>query len=440
MLIHIIKILLSGILCSFYMFPVEFKFFPGINTKMIMAGVSLFILATQLARGRSAKIDKSFFVLSVIAVIVSLICYAAVTINCTNDYTYATYIVSMWVWLGGAYTATSLLKKVHGYLSVRLVCNYFIAVCVAQCIIALVIDYSPGLKNFVDGLIIGFDFVGMDILGNAERLYGIGAALDVAGTRFSSALIMIAVIVLNLDKDGGGKILPLYLLAFIAIAVLGNMIARTTTVGLILAIMYWVVAPQSFAPAGKRKLLIWLGVLLLVLIPYMVYMYYVSPDFKSQISFAFEGFFSLAESGKWEVSSNNNLLSMIVFPESLKTWLIGDGYIENPRVTDPYYVGPHYPGYYMGTDIGYLRFIFYFGIFGLLLFMYFFYKTASICANRFQRYKLMFWIILLANYIIWMKVATDLFVVFAIFLCISQEDNDEYEKSYENPISDPLDI
>lgn len=440
MLIHIIKILLSGILCSFYMFPVEFKFFPGINTKMIMAGVSLFILATQLARGRSAKIDKSFFVLSVIAVLVSLICYAAVTINGTNDYTYATYIVSMWVWLGGAYTATSLLKKVHGYLSVRLVCNYFIAVCVAQCIIALAIDYSPALKDFVNNLVIGFDFVGMDILGNAERLYGIGAALDVAGTRFSSALIMIAVIVLNLDKDGGWEILPLYLLAFIAIAVWGNMIARTTTVGLILAIIYWVVAPQSFAPAGKRKLLIWLGVLLLVLTPYMVYMYYVSPDFKSQISFAFEGFFSLAESGKWDVSSNNNLLSMIVFPESLKTWLIGDGYIENPRVTDPYYVGPHYRGYYMGTDVGYLRFIFYFGIFGLLLFMYFFYKTASVCANRFQRYGLMFWIILVANYIIWMKVATDLFVIFALFLCISQEDNDEYEKIYENPISDPLDI
>lgn len=439
MLIHIIKILLSGILCSFYMFPVEFKFFPGINTKMIMAGVSLFILATQLARGRSAKIDKSFFVLSVIAVLVSLICYAAVTINGTNDYTYATYIVSMWVWLGGAYTATSLLKKVHGYLSVRLVCNYFIAVCVAQCIIALAIDYSPVLKDFVNNLVIGFDFVGMDILGNAERLYGIGAALDVAGTRFSSALIMIAVLVLNLDKDGG-KILPLYLLAFIAIAVWGNMIARTTTVGLLLAIIYWVVAPQSFAPAGKQKLLIWLGVLLLVLIPYMVYMYYVSPDFKSQISFAFEGFFSLAESGKWDVSSNNNLLRMIVFPESLKTWLIGDGYIENPRVTDPYYVGPHYRGYYMGTDVGYLRFIFYFGIFGLLLFMYFFYKTASICANRFQRYRLMFWIILVANYIIWMKVATDLFVIFALFLCISQEDNDEYEKTYENPISDPLDI
>ena len=31
-------------------------------------------------------------------------------------------------------------------------------------------------------------------------------------------------------------------------------------------------------------------------------------------------------------------------------------------------------------------------------------------------------------------------IVFALFLCISKEDNDAYEKRYENPISDSLDI
>lgn len=424
----IIKCFLAGILVSCYIFPFEFTFMPGINTKMALAGVSLFMLAVQLASGRSAKLDKSFFVLSVIALLVSLICYAAVTLNGTNDYTYATYVVSMWVWLGGAYTVTSILRKFHGYLSVKLVCNYFVSVCVAQCMIALAINSIPSFKNLVDTIIIGFDFVGMDILSNAERLYGIGAALDVAGTRFSSALVMIAALTMSLDKDREGFLLPIYLLSFIAIAVWGNMIARTTTVGLILALAYLFVIPNSDSQVGKKKLLMWMGALLLILVPYMMYKYQTSLDFKAQLTFAFEGFFSLAESGKWDVSSNNNLVDMIVFPETLKTWIIGDGYIENPRVTDPYYVGPQYPGYYMGTDIGYLRFIFYFGLLGLLVFMFFFYKTAHICANRFSTYRMMFWFILLANYIIWLKVATDLFVVFAIFLCISEEENNEVER------------
>ena len=173
-----------------------------------------------------------------------------------------------------------------------------------------------------------------------------------------------------------------------------------------------------------------------LVLPLVLYRYNSDVKFKEHIEFAFEGFFSLAESGEWEVTSNNNLKNMIVFPESLKTWIIGDGYIENPRVTDPYYVGPTYSGYYMGTDIGYLRFIFYFGIFGLLMFMYFFYKVAGVCAGRFTGYSKMFWLILIINCVVWLKVATDIFVVFALFLCIPQEDND----AYENSISDPLDI
>lgn len=434
---NIIKCTLTGVLVSCYIFPFEFTFLPGVNTKMMMAAVSLCILAAQLAVGRSAKIDKSFFVLSIVALLVSLICYTAVTINGTNDYTYATYIVSMWVWLGGAYAAVSVLKKVHGYLSVRLVCNYLITICVIQCVIALLIDASPVVKSFVNHYVSGFDFVDVDRL-DGKRLYGIGAALDVAGTRFCTVLIMIAALTTNLYKTGSTKCLSLYLAAFIFIAVVGNMIARTTTVGVILAIIYWIAVPRP--NNAKGKVLLWMVVLLICFIPYLVHLYYTSPEFKSHIMFAFEGFFSLAESGEWDVTSNNNLKNMVVFPESLKTWLIGDGYMENPRVTNPYYVGPAYSGYYMGTDIGYLRFIFYFGLPGLLLFMYFFYKSAHICVDKFGSYKLMFWFILIVNYIIWIKVATDIFVIFALFLCISQEDNHEYEKNYENPISDPLDI
>lgn len=436
-MLSFIKVFLAGVLVSCYIFPFEFAFLPGVNTKMMMAAVSLCILAAQLAVGRSAKIDKSFFVLSIVALLVSLICFTAVTINGTNDYTYATYIVSMWVWLGGAYTAVSVLKKVHGYLSVRLVCNYLITICVLQCVTALLIDASPVVKSFVNHYISGFDFIGVDRL-DGKRLYGIGAALDVAGTRFCTVLIMIAALTTNLYKTGSTKYLSLYLAAFIFIAVVGNMIARTTTVGVILAVIYWIAVPRP--NNAKGKVLLWMVVLLICFIPYLVHLYHSSPDFKAQITFAFEGFFSLVEHGEWDVASNKHLKDMIVFPESLKTWIIGDGYMENPNVTNPYYVGPSYTGYYRGTDIGYIRFIFYFGLPGLLLFMYFFYKSACICVDRFGSYKLMFWFILIINYIIWIKVATDIFVIFAIFLSISKEDNDEYEKSYENSISDPLDI
>ena len=136
-----------------------------------------------------------------------------------------------------AYTVTSVIRKVSGNLSVRQVCNYLIAVCVAQCLIALLIDYSPFVKAAVERYVAGFDFVDLKKLSGSDRLYGIGAALDVAGTRFCTVLVMVSYLSYNLYRTKHKSYLPLYLLAFIVIAVVGNMMARTTTIGVILAII-----------------------------------------------------------------------------------------------------------------------------------------------------------------------------------------------------------
>lgn len=58
---RIVGMVLLTILTSFYFFPFEFTFLPGINTKMAMAGIGLVILIIQLARGRKSIIDRDFF-------------------------------------------------------------------------------------------------------------------------------------------------------------------------------------------------------------------------------------------------------------------------------------------------------------------------------------------------------------------------------------------
>lgn len=59
---------------------------------------------------------------------------------------------------------------------------------------------------------------------------------------------------------------------------------------------------------------------------------------------------------------------MWIWPDNPMTWLIGDGYFNNPINSNPYYIGPASTNYYMGTDVGYCRFIFYFGLIGLSAF------------------------------------------------------------------------
>ena len=435
----LIKIFLAGVAVSCYFFPFEFTFLPGVNTKMAMAGVGLILYAIDIAKGRVGQINKSGFQIAVIAALVSLCGLTAVIYNNTNDYTYATYIVSMFVWLGGAYTAIKIVKWLHGYVSVELIGNYLIGVCVGQGVLALMIDYIPAFKAVVDRFIVGFDFVNTDRLTKAGRLYGIGAALDVAGTRFSATLVIIGMMMRNISGSKYYKYMWLYLTAFFFIAVVGNMMARTTIVGVVVGIIFMFIPQYLLGPSSNYesgKILKYILITLCVLLPIVIYLYSTNEQFHDNIRFGFEGFFSLAEKGHWETNSNNILKNMIVFPDNLKTWLIGDGYIENPYYTDPYYVGPRWGGYYMATDIGYLRFLFYFGILGLATFIIYFFKVAKACAARFPKYAAMFWLILAINMIVWLKVSTDIFVVFALFLCISQEDND----SYENSLSDPLDI
>lgn len=427
-MVRILLFILTTIVTSFYFFPFNFTFLPAVNTKMAMAAFSLILLGVRLSRSRSSLLDKDAFILSVFAALVSLAGLISVTLNGTPDYSYASYIMSMWVWLGGAYVAVSMMREVHGDVSVKLICNYLIAVCVAQCTIALLIDSYPVVKNFVDGFLASGGHMGK----NASRLYGPGCALDVAGSRFAVILVMIAYI-LTLKNDVSVKRYKwLYVAAFIYIAIVGNMIARTTTMGLGLALLYWILKTGLLNFKVRMDYVyIWklLGLALLIAIPICIYLYRHNPVFQEDLRFAFEGFFSLAETGEWQVHSNDRLASMYVFPDNFKTWIIGDGYFGGPSNTDPYYVGPTMTGFYMWTDVGYLRFIFYFGVIGLAAFMLFFIKCAQMCCRKFRQETLLFALILLANFILWFKVATDIFLVFALFLCITQQENDRAKQT-----------
>ena len=120
---------------------------------------------------------------------------------------------------------------------------------------------------------------------------------------------------------------------------------------------------------------------------------------------------------------------MVIFPDNDKTWIIGDGYMLNPFWVDDNFVGPNYGGgFYMGTDIGYLRFIFYFGIVGLMAFLCFFVSVVVVLAKRFDGFRWMFFLLLVINLIIWAKVSTDIFPVFAVYLsaCLCDGAMDEF--------------
>ena len=419
-----IRILITGIVVSMFYFPFEFTFLPGINTKMAMAGLGLAFLLFALVRERSLSVPRPLFILLCLAGLVSLVSLFSITYNRTPDTSYVSYIVSASVWLSAAYVACLTIRLTHGRIDAALITYYLIGVCVFQCIIAIVIDSVPAVQLIVDRVIAGGEF-----FHKIHRLYGIGAGLDIAGNRFSCVLVAIGFFLAKKNDTLTIKQLFLLFISFAIIVVLGNMISRTTLIGSGLGLAVIVIFGNDLFKqklGGSLKLFGIIGVVLLVGIPLVFVLYRTLPSFYQWMRFGFEGFFSLAETGRWEVSSNDVLVNMVVWPDNLKTWIIGDGYFISERM-DPYYIGPVLGnGYYKGTDIGYCRFLFYFGVVGLLTFSIYLAYAAYLCGKQFKEYALMFMIVLLAGFIMWSKTATDIFLFFAFYICASymMEDDD----------------
>ena len=424
---------LGVVLTSCYLFPFELIYLPGVNFKMLMAGLSIPLLLVKMARRSDSLIEKDILIIALFTLPITVFSLLANVVNGTNDYSFNYYFVSVFVWMGAGYFLVNVLKAIHGKVTMTLLINYLIAVCCVQCILAMVMQYFPSVQDTIDGMLGGKEMFMSDAGG---RVHGIGCALDVAGGRFAAVLIMTAVI---MGKVSSKEFLLLYLVAFILISVVGNMIGRTTTVGMIIALLYILLVlikgRAAISSFGKTIMSVFVAASVMAAV-----LYNTNDLFRENLRFGFEGFFSLVEKGRWETNSNNTLVEhMIVFPDNPKTWLVGDGYGANPTENDPYYTGEKYHGFYKGTDIGYLRFIFFFGVFGMLSMIVFFAVMYSRCLSHHQGYKALLLMLLVLNYLIWFKVTTDLLPIFALFVILPVSDRDKVFIN-ETPPNHPLPV
>ncbi len=404
------------------MFPFNLPIGVEVNTKMVIAAFGLIIFVMDRVIEKEFRISNDFLWLSLLAILISIWSLCSMAYNHTSDGTYASYFMSLWVWLGGAYAVVWLIRKIHGSLTVETIGSYLVGVCVCQCLLAYAMTLFPPLQTFIDSLIGSGDAYMSKIEG---RMYGLGAALDPSGLRFAAVLTIDTHLFIDAQHKEKGKRMLIYAVAFVIIAVIGNMISRSTTVGIIISILFASITyvTQNIGNVNIKNFA-FVSIFLIVGIFFLVWLYRHNPSFRANLRFGFEGFFSLAEKGRWEVSSNEILKNMVVWPETLKTWIIGDGYCENPN-SDPNFLGVIRGGYYMGTDIGYLRFIFYFGIPGLLMMIGVFVKVATTCIKNLKGYEGLFLMLLLSNFTGWFKVTSDILMVFAPFLILALQKEEQ---------------
>lgn len=381
------------------------------------------VFPLEYLKGNIPGFGKSFLKISLWALGVSFFSYFSMTINSTPDDSYLGYIISMWVWLFAAFFCVSIMRKVHGEVSVETIGYYLVAVALLQCTLGLLINHFSFLKALVDAFITGEKYMGVGV---ENRLYGIGCALDVGGGRLGAILIILVYLILqSLKREKAWWVFAGLLGAFFYILVIENMMGRTTTIGAIIAIAYLIFSLCFNRGIKASTICSFLSTAVLVItigIIICVGLYNTNLEIQKLLRFGFEAFFNYFQTGKFETNSTNMLSEGLVFPNNFKTWIIGDGYMASGS-NDPYYIGPADYGFYMNTDAGYSRFIFYFGLIGLLTFMLFFVRVCRECLRKNKNTGLLFILLLVLNFSIWVKVSTDIFVIFAPFLCLAELDD-----------------
>lgn len=430
-----VLILVSTILTSCLIFPFSFTFFPSQNTKNLMAAVGLFLYVLDLAREKQFKAEKGTIWVFIAAIAVSFMAVFTMLYHNTADDTYVSFPFTLILWLSASYTCIRMMKATHGYVSAELVTKYMAAMSVAQCLVAILIDTFPAFEDFVCSWMVG----GRDFWSRSGRMYGIGCGLDVAGVRFSAILVMISYLCYEASHKKKRRELFLMLAAFAIITVVGNMISRTTIVGVGAAVIIWTLLSIVSIKSSFTKVSSLWGHLILVIAlvsGVCAVLYNTDEKTRENLRFGFEGFFSIVEKGHWETHSNNELKGMVKWPDNTATWILGDGYMLDPTDVEDYLSGSAGDYVYQGTDIGYCRFIFYFGIVGLAVMILYFAVAAGACAARAPSKRLAFFFLFVVTLIIWAKVTTDPFAVIAPFLLTDFETDEESDPEAEESTED----
>lgn len=181
-----------------------------------------------------------------------------------------------------------------------------------------------------------------------RRFFGIGTLYFGAGIYNT-----IAIILLSYQYKVSGK--SIKLLKIIFISLIGNFYSRSTVIGLVLSIIY--LGRSLKSKQIKKTIIVLISLLILSLVMISILKKeFIDKDLNLLFNWAFEIVRDLFDNRIGKSESASTLIGFFkIVPETIKTFLIGDGVWELQGE------------YYKKIDVGYLRLVFLFGISGLIL-------------------------------------------------------------------------
>lgn len=352
------------IIVFLYIYPIQFTFLP-VSTRFLFAifGFAWYIVIFLLKRN-FFTIHRFFFNFLLLLFSIAFVALVSILYNITYDFEYVKYVISMIIIIFASYFIINCLKELKYRMNFFTISILIINVVLIQSIIAFIMFLIPDFRDILLNIQkLSPEEIELVTIVNEFRMIGFGATFFGAGIVSGFALILIAKLI-RLNQFSLKKILILSL-KFLFIFVIGMIMSRTTLIGFFLAILL-VLLPEKFDNTinmFQKRGLFFLSIIIIPLIITILFLTFFSSlylIFNTYFEYGFELFINFFENGSFESSSTNELATMYIFPTDIKTFIIGDGYFMDPMEKSLFY---------MHTDVGYIRFIYYFGFIGLLLYL-----------------------------------------------------------------------
>ena len=355
-----------------YFFPIEFKAIPFSLVRIIQI-LGLIYLLCSLFGGMVLNRALIKYYVGAIAILV-LGVWATSLFNDANDYSLTlTRSVYVFLYSFSAFWIWYLVKRTSTFPSIYTLLEWIVIATIVHSVISFAFFLHPDLLSKYNNLIVTSDFYSVRSESFAAyRLIGLSQNVQYANAAAHYGIVLWALILLY--KRAGSywsrhKLLYYIIVTLFCIA--GIFSGRTFFLILLLTVVYVYILNRQAGLVSVLKESVILFVPLFVLASIMIGWLFISN--KEAMDWAFELFINIFSDKGAHTDSTDTLQDMLaIVPNSFHTWLIGDGKGETGS------------GFYMNTDVGYLRSIFYWGVIGTLIYYFVQYKYYRVLKAHLQ--------------------------------------------------------
>jgi len=348
------------LLLFFYLYPVYFKFFP-LPTDRILQAFGLGLIGLKLFFFQKFSINRKLFIILCTSAFMAFLSFLSI-----QQAKYADSYLIKWFFnivlncLSAYFIIWYIDSKVVRVTIGRLL-DFVIYVGLIQACISFYFFFNPSQYSLFTSLLKADVVEGVtNRLGLLQiRLMGIGNTFFGAVITYSVDLLILS----TLPYITGSRIYKnkwMYWSSITIIAIAGILSGRTFFITIFITIILVIY--------NERRRLIELtrSSAKVIFIISILGMFLVIP-FQSLLDinrlervwdFAFELFINYSDSGSLDTNSSQKMADMIRLPSKLSTWLVGDGMILEMDGS-----------YYKHIDLGFIRLLYYFGIFGIFAFL-----------------------------------------------------------------------